>query len=335
METMIAFNKHGYDPFIDFLKGVCILFIILTHCFPDYLIEYTQFDLWGRTAVPLLILLQVFHSYKKGLEASVISIRKIWSRVAWPFFLTEAVIFMLFPLVHTETAYKDLVYNVFWGGLGPGCYYPWIYMEMAIIIPLCAFIFKRFSKRWQLVTFILISQLLEVAVCLINLPEWAYRITFFKYTFLIFLGYRLASEGLKINWKTILLSLLSMACLLFFSWTNPDLRPLFTNYDIWAIFHWVCYFYMAYLFLYLLTKAYQLIARQEKVMAYIMKIGKYSYEVFLFQLFYFTIIRHYIDCLLTELPTVWADLTHIIVAVTVCVVPVVGYKSYRNRKKEN
>ena len=59
METMIAFNKHGYDPFIDFLKGVCILFIILTHCFPEYLIEYTQFDLWGRTAVPLLILLQV------------------------------------------------------------------------------------------------------------------------------------------------------------------------------------------------------------------------------------------------------------------------------------
>ena len=333
MEQRITFRKNDYDPFIDYLKGVCILFIILTHCFPDYLIDYTQFDLWGRTAVPLLLLLQVFHAYKKGLEQSRLNSKRVWKRVIFPFFLTEAIIFILFPLVNSDVSYIDLRYNLFWGGIGPGCYYPWIYVEMAVILPLCAFIFKKVKGMSLLIFFIFLSQLLEIAVCVLDFPEWLFRLSFFKYTFLIYLGYYLTKEGLVINVKTICLSIVSMLTILFFRYSQIDLRPFFcTQFDVWAIFHWVCYFYMAYLFLYLLQVTFRLIIKHDKVFYYIKRMGEYSYEIFLFQLFYFSICANYVYAFVSTFAgKLLADFLCIIIAVVLCIVPVLFVKIKTSR----
>lgn len=75
--------KDGYDPFIDFMKGFCILSVILLHAtthFPGQAYTIGQ-------CVPLFLLIQVFHYYKKGLEnARPFNIQKVWIRILRPFF---------------------------------------------------------------------------------------------------------------------------------------------------------------------------------------------------------------------------------------------------------
>lgn len=61
----LTFKTDGYDPLIDYTKGLCILFVVIQHSIPTVLHHYTMFALWGRLAVPLFLLIQVFHTYKK------------------------------------------------------------------------------------------------------------------------------------------------------------------------------------------------------------------------------------------------------------------------------
>ena len=46
----ITFNKTGYDSQIDYIKGVCILFVIWTHCIGRNELGYMLFPYWGDTA---------------------------------------------------------------------------------------------------------------------------------------------------------------------------------------------------------------------------------------------------------------------------------------------
>ena len=91
----ILLSKEGYDPFIDYLKGVSILFVILAHCLP--LQEYILFSLWGAQAVPLFLLVQVFHSYKKGVGYISVSydLKKLFHRIFKPFLLLVVIQLLL------------------------------------------------------------------------------------------------------------------------------------------------------------------------------------------------------------------------------------------------
>ena len=67
--TSFCLNKKGYDPFIDFVKGFCILSVVLTHSLPVWLQQHTLFSLWGGMAVPLFLMIQVFHAYKSWIKS--------------------------------------------------------------------------------------------------------------------------------------------------------------------------------------------------------------------------------------------------------------------------
>lgn len=56
---VVPIKKVGYDPFIDYLKGISILFVVLLHCLP--LQNYLLCSLWASQAVPIFLLIQVFH----------------------------------------------------------------------------------------------------------------------------------------------------------------------------------------------------------------------------------------------------------------------------------
>lgn len=95
MQTrIITFNKVGYDPRIDFTKGVCILLVVLTHCIPEPMQLAVLFPLWGLPAVPLFLMIQVFHCYKKNESPRMCSFKKLWKRIILPFVFTEFIIFL-------------------------------------------------------------------------------------------------------------------------------------------------------------------------------------------------------------------------------------------------
>lgn len=134
----ILLSKEGYDPFIDYLKGVSILFVILAHCLP--LQEYILFSLWGAQAVPLFLLVQVFHSYKKGVGYISVSydLKKLFHRIFKPFLLLvviQLLLLIFFPTKESYCYYKKC--NIVRGDR------PWIILCM----DLCA-VFLSFTNCW-------------------------------------------------------------------------------------------------------------------------------------------------------------------------------------------
>lgn len=329
----ISFNTQGHDPFIDFLKGLCILMVILTHCIPEKWDAYSFFALWGRPAVPLFLLIQVFHTYKKGLNEVSFSPSKIWNRIFKPFAITEIIIISLNIIagvmkddLNIIQILKDLVHH---GGYGPGSYYPYIYIQMAFLLPCFTSVLKKWSITKSIMFFIILSQGYELACCLIDIPEWIYRLLVFRYIFIIPIGYILATKGLIINKTTITLSIISAAFLLFFRYSSIDLHPLFfqTTFYGWRTCHWICYIFMCYLLLFLVQQGYQKAIKHHIPLAFLTKLGQYSYEIFLFQMFYFAIIHGRLMHLVSIITNNHATGTlGIIIAMTLCTIPIVWYK---------
>ncbi len=264
---------------------------------------------------------------------------KIWQRIIKPFFLTELFLIITTLCLRFTTRELDGLFNYFkmiikFGGGGSGSYYPWIYSQFAIILPLIVPIFRKIKGFKLAVTFILISSTLEIICNVANLPNFIYRILFFRYTMLIYLGYLLATKGYVLNLKTGLLSILSVSSVLLIVYSNLTFSPFLYFDPKWESCHWICYFYIAFLLLFILKFLYQTMIRYEKVCGYVKKIGIYSYEIFLFQMFYFDFHKYVVKSFswFTDNSMI-VNMSAIIFSVIICIVPVVAYKDYQAYKQ--
>lgn len=211
------------------------------------------------------------------------------------------------------------------GGIGAGSYYFWIYLQFVILLPIFSRIFSRYSIKKSLLIFIVLSQFLEILSCLLLIPEWVYRLTFFRYTFIIFLGYYITNVEIRLSFSFILLTLLSVISILLFQYGDFNSYP-FIYESNWKIQHWMTYFYVIFL-IFILLKIYEKF-KSYSVMRYFLLIGKYSYHIFLFQMVYFCLpINKFLYRLF---PYDWATIIYIILSLVICVVPIIFYKSKFN-----
>ena len=212
-------SRVGYDPSIDFIKGVCIILIVLNHCIPADLRLRIGFPIRGSPAVPIFLIIQVFHFYKKGIYAVKFDFGKVWRRVVKPFLIVELLILLIWLWSfwgdngNAMPSLKDGVYMLTGG---PGSYYPWIYVQFAIILPFFRPIFKC-KNAYVIIFFVLFSQVLELFCVVCTIREWVYRLLFFRYVFLIYLGYLLASKGYIVTWPVVLLSVTSFVMTIVFA----------------------------------------------------------------------------------------------------------------------
>ena len=326
----LEIQRFGYDPFLDFLKGICIILIILNHCIPSELRYQIYFPLWGSPAVPVFLIIQVFHFYKKGLNTTKPDYNKIWKRVVRPFIIVEliiiAVLFYKESSNNTIPSLKEMVYMLTGG---PGSYYPWIYVQFAILLPLFRPIVKL-QRVYILIAFILLSQFAEIVCALSAMPEWIYRLTLFRYVFLVYLGCLLATKGYDVNSNTMMLSLVSVASATLFTYTDMDFNPIFYNVGAWSTCHWICYFYIAFVMMTGLKMTFSYLDNYA-FSALIKQIGKYSYEIYLFQLLYFTCVSEYV---IYELSLTNKTIITIIVSTLLCIIPVLLYKRIKERLKK-
>ena len=124
----ISFNKTGYDGFLDFIKAYAIICVLFGHTF--LWLDKVAYGIWAGMQVPLFILVQTFHVYKKVNHR--INLRKIFQRVLYPFILIELITLGL-SILFLEHDFKELIdKGISGGGYGPGAYYPWIYFQVAI-----------------------------------------------------------------------------------------------------------------------------------------------------------------------------------------------------------
>ncbi len=287
MQKVIVFNKTGYDPFISFLKAYSIVCVVLAHAIPSSVLSSIQFELWGDMQVPIFFLIQTFHSYKKGVKPSI-SLGKLWQRILKPFLIVEVIIILFYFLTKgwSPSIVSEIIHE---GGKGPGSYYPWIYLQMAILLPVFWPLFKKFSIGKLLFVFIITCFSFDILLSLTHFPDWIYRLTAIRYIFLIFLGAIWVKDGIILNYKTIIISIISIGLTLFFYYNTSNLEPWFYSTS-WKTHRWPCYFYASSLLCWFLYLIYEKIKNIKWVDRLMILIANSSYEIFLVQMGVFVII---------------------------------------------
>ena len=334
-ETKIEFSRIGHDLSLDFVKGVCILLVILNHSTGFTFHQDSWFFLWGYPAVPLFLLIQVYHSYKKEFDGIHIQWVKIWKRAFFPFLLVQTLLFAYVVVTQpTRSLHSIFMAAYFWGGRGPGSYYPWIYIQFAILLPLLRPLFQRLDEKALLVLFLGLSISSELLCHYSHMPDWVYRLLFLRYIFLIYLGYQMVVRGIVLNLFTVSLSIVSLIAVYCFVVLQVDWSPFFFDSKYWPTCHWICYFYIAYPMLYLLCKFFYWLPPNSKFENLFCKMGRHSYAIYIFQLFYFFIFGPLLENELSEIgnPTV-EKILYLIISIVVCVFPVLkfveGLSDYR------
>lgn len=281
MEKTITLNTKGYDGFIDFIKAYAIICVLIGHTLPPYILDNIGYCIWCGMQVPLFILIQVFHCFKK--EHATFSIVKVLNRVVYPFLIIESLTFIV-AFVFAGTGFKPLIHTLLTGGgYGPGSYYPWIYLQVAVILPLVGDVLKKYNKALLFVIFILVGELFETLFSLINLPSFIYRLLAVRYLFLIYLGWLWVQEGIVINWKTMILSVISLAAIIYFNYYAINDEPFFFTTS-WKYHRWPCYFFVAYGFIPWLRLLWKFLNRNVIILRCIKKVAGCSYEIFLVQM---------------------------------------------------
>lgn len=113
MTTAIQFNRTGYDPFIDFIKAYAIICVLIGHTLPVMNLGY---GLWAGMQVPLFILVQSFHFYKR--DDTRLNIKKIFQRVVLPFVIIGLLEFLVMSLFNNSNGCKQLVFSLLANGGG-------------------------------------------------------------------------------------------------------------------------------------------------------------------------------------------------------------------------
>lgn len=326
-EWKMEFSKEGHDLSLNFVKGICILLVLIHHTTGEVFQQDSLFYIWGYPAVPLFLLIQVFHSYKKGYDTIRLNLLKILERAVLPFLIVEILIFVCyFAMNPTISVHAKLIGSLYWGGRGPGSYYPWIYIQFAILLPLLKPMFRRFSATWIGILFLLFSVGGELLCSMIDIPHWLYRLLFLRYIFLIYLGYLLVEKGVVMNAITLTLSVMSLVAAYFFEIREVNWSPWFFHTEDWRTFHWICYFYMAFLMFFLLCKFFYWLPVNSLIENVVCRLGTHSYAIYIFQLFYFSTIAPSISGLLSHIgnPIVETFL-YIAISVVLCSIPVIHF----------
>ena len=284
----ITFNTKGYDGFIDFIKAYAILCVLFGHTF--LWLGQVGYTIWAGGQVPLFILIQVFHHYKKGNPS--VDFKKVFRRVMGPFILLELITFCVGLMVGKGDVNELLLKMWKSGGYGPGSYFPWIYLQVALLLPIVGGGFCRLGKIGSLVFFLIISEGFEILFSITDFPDWAYRLLAVRYLFLFYLGYLWVKDGIRINRWTVLLSVISLIALVYFEYFSVNDEPWF--YCTKQLTHrWPCYFYRAFGFTAVIYLVYRRICNNKVIMRCVKALATSSYEIFLLQmsliwLFHFT-----------------------------------------------
>ena len=219
-EVIHKFNLNGYDPYLDVIKAYAIVCVLIGHTFPY--INLAFYGLWAGMQVPLFILVQTFHGLKSN--SPKIRIKKIWWRVVVPFFITQLTLILV--LANTRRDFS-LVDTILGGGAGPGSYYPWIYVQIALLLPLVGYVTHRINYTGVTIVTLVICEGLEIMASIVDFPDYIYRLLCIRYFLLLYLGWRWVTQGILINKKTLLLSLLSLGAILYFEYVSKDDEPFF------------------------------------------------------------------------------------------------------------
>jgi len=279
----MALYERDYS--LDFAKGIAILSVIFLHNLPNHHIGSIA---WIGQAVPLFLLITGYLTYSGFERGKTIknyfsfgNIHNMLNRIFVPFLVitaTQCLIYYFFA----DFSFYRLIRD---GGIGPGSYYPWLYIQFWVLLPFIIKIIDTLSIPQSILLFIGLSVVLELLTCILNIPPALYRLLCYKYLFVVVLGCIAKKAKITMNSLLILLAGISLSFSLVEIYTSLDLEPFFTTQ--WKGYHWITAFYP--LFLFVLIRQIYIRTGPTKVKSLFVLLGKYSYEIFLCQMFIYSI----------------------------------------------
>lgn len=316
-------NNTSRDLSIDFVKGIAALSVVFLHNMPNY---YIGSIAWIGQAVPLFLFVTAYLTYGSFERGKSIkdyyskgSIVKMLNRVFKPFLIMTLIQCVIYYFFKSDFSIKNVIGS---GGIGPGSYYPWLHLQAWLTLPLIIIAVDKMSLKKSMLLFILVCTGLEVISSIIGVPSSIYRLSFYRYLFVLYLACIIKKYDIRISLTLIVLAFISLVFLLVMIYTKINLEPLFYNDLGWRSCHWLSYFYTAFIFL-LLVKFYRRV-QESKLAHFFVLLGNYSYEIFLCQMFVysiFSIISLDLTC------NIYIDKVIYIISTTVfSIAPILAYK---------
>lgn len=287
---------------IDVLKGICILFVVITHF--EWSGEsrlHFLFPFWIDQAVPIFMIISGYllaktFEYRKISCLSEAYNRKYIVEKMVRFLLPFAIIFSIEIVIELK---RKMLYRLcdgriingilslfIVGGVGPGAYYVPVMIQLVLAYPFVYFLVKKFDYLAVIRIFILslIWEYLKVAY---GMSDYEYRLLIVRYLFAVSVGCYFAIG------KTILTK--AAAATVFGAglvWLIIDQyyhhMPFFLNKN-WSGTSCLDVMYIApVIFCYLGNKV------NFAKLPVLQKMGKASYHIFLFQKLFYSFLYSYV-----------------------------------------
>lgn len=276
------------NEFLDFLKGVAILCVILIHNVPDMIQKETLSWYHIGQAVPIFMVVSGYLGYAKYKQTHTIEIKnqipKLFKRVLLPFLII--LVIQIFLKIKMGNLNMDSLIEK--GGIGPGSYYPYVFIQCALCLPFIAAIVHHYSRAWiSAGIMIVLSICFNSLLVYINISDAAYRLLAVRYLCYIYLGCLWNKQGIKSKMTMLILVLISAAFVYLQRYQRINFEPLLIN--DWRGYNWLGAFYTMGV-IYGLNQIYH--SNYLTQLKQIFKIfGKHSYEIFLTQMFVFSFIK--------------------------------------------
>ncbi len=219
METIQNKTRHNItsisrNSFLDGLKGIAILCVIITHFqWTDTLRKKLLFPFWIDMAVPIFMIISGYVNACSGERNGTHGLRDAYRikrikkklfRYLFPFLLTYFVEVVIICAFSSAISPWSLLYGWMGGGYGPGSYYVPIMIQFIFLFPLI----ERTIRKYSFAGVIFwggCNVLYEAVQRVYGMGEGCYRLLIFRYMLLIAYGCYLALHRQKVKkWISIL-----------------------------------------------------------------------------------------------------------------------------------
>jgi peptidoglycan/LPS O-acetylase OafA/YrhL len=196
-------NTTNRNRFIDVLKGIFIIFVIVLHFGVDPGLQRTLlFPYWCVLAVPCFMFLSGYLASLSFQRKGFRTLREMYApldlicrlfRFVIPFtiaYFAQWIIFRLTGvyLVNIVTyGLRAFCYEYLAGGKGQGSYYFPIMIQFVILFPLIYAVIRRFRGK-GLAAILLLDEAYEIIYAMMGWNPDTYRIQVFRYLFIIAAG---------------------------------------------------------------------------------------------------------------------------------------------------
>ncbi len=319
--------QRKYYSFVDIVKSICIIFIVIAHFSWDSAERLTYyFPFWVDVAIPIFMIVGGYVNSIAFIEDKLTNWKHLYSykgvlrgivRYTVPFamiYLIE-VVSLLFRVTDPARLSDILLVKLFLtGGIGPGSYYYPLMIQFVFLFPLIFYGIYRYNLKGLLFVFAL-NFLFEIGVSLANMPLPIYNLILVRYFFAIGIGVFIYVRRYHIPLIVLLPPFVmgvAYQLIVYYAHYEP---AVITNLAESTLFSML---YIGPVFAFLMRTFRNDEWKYSKAMAYF---GKAYFEIFLTQMLFYTFVDEGIGAYITWVPL------HLALNIIICLA--VGSLFYR------